>query len=72
MVATHTQFVADCVFPHTNHQILTASGDGLTALWDIEDGTKIQECHHTNSLNIVSQKLNIISEFPNARCHFRH
>ena len=38
----HTQFVADCVFPHTDNLLLTGSGDGTTALWDIETASMIQ------------------------------
>ena len=42
VVAMHTQFVADCVFPHTDNLLLTGSGDGTTALWDIETASMIQ------------------------------
>ena len=38
----HTQFVADCVFPHTDNLLITGSGDGTTALWDIETASMIQ------------------------------
>ena len=49
----HTQFVSDCVFPHTDNLLITGSGDGTTALWDIETASMIQGSHHTNELNIV-------------------
>ena len=42
VVAIHTSFLSYCTFPHSEHQLLTASGDGTTALWDVESTTMIQ------------------------------
>jgi WD40 repeat protein len=42
VVAIHTSFLSYCTFPHTDHQLLTASGDGTTALWDVESTAMIQ------------------------------
>ena len=62
----HTQFVADCVFPHTDNLLITGSGDGTTALWDIETASMIQVSYLdvtplryrlNNILKIVYQKI---------------
>lgn len=41
-VATHTSYMSCCVFPNTDRQILTGSGDGTCALWDVESGQLLQ------------------------------
>ncbi|XP_041984781.1 guanine nucleotide-binding protein subunit beta-5 [Aricia agestis] len=41
-VATHTSYMSCCLFPHTDRQLLTASGDGSCALWDVESGQLLQ------------------------------
>ena len=42
VVAIHTSFLSHCQFPHSDNQLITASGDGTTALWDIENASMIQ------------------------------
>uniref|UniRef100_A0A2H1VZ39 SFRICE_028441 n=1 Tax=Spodoptera frugiperda TaxID=7108 RepID=A0A2H1VZ39_SPOFR len=41
-VATHTSYMSCCLFPNTDRQILTGSGDGTCALWDVESGQLLQ------------------------------
>uniref|UniRef100_A0A1E1WCF4 Uncharacterized protein n=1 Tax=Pectinophora gossypiella TaxID=13191 RepID=A0A1E1WCF4_PECGO len=41
-VATHTSYISCCLFPNSDRQILTGSGDGTCALWDIESGQLLQ------------------------------
>ncbi|XP_038211459.1 guanine nucleotide-binding protein subunit beta-5 [Zerene cesonia] len=41
-VATHTSYMSCCLFPNTDRQMLTGSGDGTCALWDIESGQLLQ------------------------------
>ncbi|CAG9564389.1 unnamed protein product [Danaus chrysippus] len=41
-VATHTSYMSACLFPNTDRQLLTASGDGTCALWDVESGQLLQ------------------------------
>lgn len=41
-VATHTSYISCCMFPHTERQLLTGSGDGTCALWDVESGALLQ------------------------------
>ncbi|KAI8420569.1 hypothetical protein MSG28_009025, partial [Choristoneura fumiferana] len=41
-VATHTSYVAACVFPRTERQLLTGSGDGAAALWGVGSGQLLQ------------------------------
>lgn len=41
-VATHTSYVSCCLFPNTERQLLTGSGDGSCALWDVESGQLLQ------------------------------
>ncbi|XP_075981702.1 guanine nucleotide-binding protein subunit beta-5 [Anticarsia gemmatalis] len=40
--ATHTSYMSCCLFPNTDRQILTGSGDGTCALWDVESGQLLQ------------------------------
>lgn len=44
-IATHTSYLSCCRFFNTDTQILTGSGDGTCALWDVESGTMIQSFH---------------------------
>ncbi|XP_037873698.1 guanine nucleotide-binding protein subunit beta-5 [Bombyx mori] len=41
-VATHTSYISACLFPNTDRQLLTGSGDGTCALWDVESGQLLQ------------------------------
>lgn len=41
-VATHTSYMSCCLFPNTDRQLLTGSGDGTCALWDVESGQLLQ------------------------------
>ncbi|XP_045777498.1 guanine nucleotide-binding protein subunit beta-5 [Maniola jurtina] len=41
-VGTHAGYVAAVLFPNTDRQVLTASGDGTCALWDVESGQLLQ------------------------------
>ncbi|KAM8894205.1 guanine nucleotide-binding protein subunit beta-5b [Spinachia spinachia] len=47
-VAMHTNYVSGCTFTTSDMQILTSSGDGTCALWDVESGQLLQSFHgHT-------------------------
>ncbi|XP_037613836.1 guanine nucleotide-binding protein subunit beta-5b [Sebastes umbrosus] len=47
-VAMHTNYVSGCTFTSSDMQILTSSGDGTCALWDVESGQLLQSFHgHT-------------------------
>ena len=72
VVAMHTQFVADCAFAHDDHLLITGSGDGTTAVWDIENANRVQESRNKNSVNIFCQKVSLFSGFSFSRCHFCH
>ena len=52
VVAIHTSFLSHCQFPHSDNQLITASGDGTTALWDIESTSMIQVKNHKSLLKI--------------------
>uniref|UniRef100_H3CXZ5 Guanine nucleotide binding protein (G protein), beta 5b n=1 Tax=Tetraodon nigroviridis TaxID=99883 RepID=H3CXZ5_TETNG len=48
VVSVHTNYVSGCSFVNTDMQILTSSGDGTCALWDVESGQLLQSFHaHT-------------------------
>ncbi|KAI5751846.1 hypothetical protein M8J77_011341 [Diaphorina citri] len=50
-VATHTSFISCCIFPNSDQQILTGSGDCTCALWDVESSQLLQSFHgHTGEL----------------------
>jgi len=53
VVAIHTSFLSHCQFPHSDNQLITASGDGTTALWDIESTSMIQAFHSPDSILAV-------------------
>ncbi|XP_054159021.1 guanine nucleotide-binding protein subunit beta-5-like isoform X2 [Oppia nitens] len=44
-VGTHTSYMSCCLFPGTDQQILTGSGDSTCALWDVECASLIQSFH---------------------------
>ncbi|XP_034416303.1 guanine nucleotide-binding protein subunit beta-5b isoform X1 [Cyclopterus lumpus] len=47
-VAMHTNYVSGCTFTSSDMQLLTSSGDGTCALWDVESGQLLQSFHgHT-------------------------
>ncbi|KAL5243228.1 hypothetical protein ACI65C_010638 [Semiaphis heraclei] len=50
-VGTHTNFMSCCLFPNSDQQILTGSGDATAALWDVESGQMLQSFHgHTGDI----------------------
>ncbi|XP_026462471.1 guanine nucleotide-binding protein subunit beta-5 [Ctenocephalides felis] len=44
-VGTHTSYMSCCIFPNSDQQILTGSGDSTCALWDVESGQLLQNFH---------------------------
>ncbi|XP_063045008.1 guanine nucleotide-binding protein subunit beta-5b isoform X1 [Engraulis encrasicolus] len=47
-VAMHTNYVSHCTFTLSDMQVLTSSGDGTCALWDVESAQLLQSFHsHT-------------------------
>ena len=47
-VGTHTSYMSCCLFPGSDNQVLTGSGDATCALWDVESGQLLQSFHgHT-------------------------
>lgn len=44
-VGTHTSYMSCCLFPNSDQQILTGSGDSTCALWDVESGQLLQSFH---------------------------
>uniref|UniRef100_A0A8C5AQY9 Guanine nucleotide binding protein (G protein), beta 5b n=1 Tax=Gadus morhua TaxID=8049 RepID=A0A8C5AQY9_GADMO len=56
-VAMHTNYLSGCSFTNSDMQLLTSSGDGTCALWDVESGQLLQSFHgHTAdvlSLNLA-------------------
>ncbi|KAH9421839.1 guanine nucleotide binding protein (G protein), beta 5 [Dermatophagoides pteronyssinus] len=44
-VGTHTSYMSCCLFPGSDQQILTGSGDSTCSLWDVECATLIQSFH---------------------------
>uniref|UniRef100_A0A336MMH3 CSON003877 protein n=1 Tax=Culicoides sonorensis TaxID=179676 RepID=A0A336MMH3_CULSO len=50
-VGTHTSYMSCCIFPRSDQQILTGSGDSTCALWDVESGQLLQSFHgHTGDV----------------------
>jgi len=49
VVGTHTSYTSCCLFPGSDNQILTGSGDATVALWDIESGSVLQTFHGHSS-----------------------
>ncbi|CAH1279864.1 unnamed protein product [Diabrotica balteata] len=48
-VGTHTSYMSCCIFPNSDQQILTGSGDSTCALWDVESGQLLQSFHGHSS-----------------------
>uniref|UniRef100_A0A3Q2Z7U0 G protein subunit beta 5 n=2 Tax=Hippocampus comes TaxID=109280 RepID=A0A3Q2Z7U0_HIPCM len=47
-VAMHTNYLSACTFTNSDMQLLTSSGDGTCALWDVESAQLLQSFHgHT-------------------------
>nr|XP_023672959.1 guanine nucleotide-binding protein subunit beta-5a-like [Paramormyrops kingsleyae] len=44
-VAMHTNYLSACCFTNSDMQILTSSGDGTCALWDVDSGQLLQSFH---------------------------
>ncbi|CAG0914349.1 unnamed protein product [Notodromas monacha] len=44
-VGVHSSYVSCCLFPNSDQQILTGSGDSTCALWDVESGQMLQGFH---------------------------
>ncbi|KAM7285053.1 guanine nucleotide-binding protein subunit beta-5 isoform X1 [Ixodes scapularis] len=44
-VGTHTSYMSCCLFPNSDQQILTGSGDSTCALWDVECSQLLQSFH---------------------------
>ncbi|KAK3570338.1 hypothetical protein QTP86_017280 [Hemibagrus guttatus] len=55
-VAVHTNYLSSCSFTNSDMQILTASGDGTCALWDVESGQLLQS-FHGHSADVLSLDL---------------
>ncbi|KAJ8925660.1 hypothetical protein NQ315_009505 [Exocentrus adspersus] len=52
-VGTHTSYMSCCIFPNSDQQILTGSGDSTCALWDVESGQLLQN-FHGHSADVMS------------------
>lgn len=52
-VGTHTSYMSCCLFPNSDQQILTGSGDSTCALWDVESGQLLQN-FHGHSADVMS------------------
>ncbi|ENN72007.1 hypothetical protein D910_08678 [Dendroctonus ponderosae] len=52
-VGTHTSYMSCCLFPNSDQQILTGSGDSTCALWDVESGQLLQS-FHGHSADVMS------------------
>uniref|UniRef100_A0A671R5Z4 Guanine nucleotide-binding protein subunit beta-5-like n=1 Tax=Sinocyclocheilus anshuiensis TaxID=1608454 RepID=A0A671R5Z4_9TELE len=55
-VAMHTNYLSSCSFTNSDMQILTSSGDGTCALWDVESGQLLQS-FHGHSADVLSLDL---------------
>ncbi|XP_053479755.1 guanine nucleotide-binding protein subunit beta-5b isoform X2 [Ictalurus furcatus] len=55
-VAVHTNYLSSCSFTNSDMQILTSSGDGTCALWDVESGQLLQS-FHGHSADVLSLDL---------------
>lgn len=49
VVGTHTSYMSSCLFPSSDNQVLSGSGDATSALWDVESGTVLQSFLGHNS-----------------------
>lgn len=72
-VGTHTSYMSCCLFPNSDQQILTGSGDSTCALWDVESGQLLQSFHgHSGDVMAIDLAPNEtgntfvsgVSEFP--------
>lgn len=53
-VGTHTSYMSCCIYPNSDQQILTGSGDSTCALWDVESGQLLQSFHgHTGDVMAI-------------------
>ncbi|KAK9883973.1 hypothetical protein WA026_004909 [Henosepilachna vigintioctopunctata] len=52
-VGTHASYMSCCLFPNSDQQILTGSGDSTCALWDVESGQLLQS-FHGHSADVMS------------------
>ncbi len=52
-VGTHTSYMSCCLFPGSDNQVLTGSGDATCALWDVESGAVLQS-FHGHSADVMS------------------
>lgn len=58
-VGTHTSYMSCCLFPNSDQQILTGSGDSTCALWDVESGQLLQSFHgHSGDVMSIDQAPN--------------
>jgi guanine nucleotide-binding protein subunit beta-5 len=58
-VGTHTSYMSCCLFPNSDQQILTGSGDSTCALWDVESGQMLQSFHgHSGDVMAIDQAPN--------------
>merc|ERR1712223_496046 len=48
-VGTHTSYMSCCLFPGSDNQVLTGSGDATCALWDVQSGAVLQSFHGHNA-----------------------
>uniref|UniRef100_A0AAY4CTI0 Uncharacterized protein n=1 Tax=Denticeps clupeoides TaxID=299321 RepID=A0AAY4CTI0_9TELE len=55
-VAMHTNYLSSCTFTNSDMQLLTSSGDGTCALWDVESGQLLQS-FHGHSADVLSLDL---------------
>ncbi|KAI5611368.1 guanine nucleotide-binding protein subunit beta-5b [Silurus asotus] len=55
-VAVHTNYLSACSFTNSDMQLLTSSGDGTCALWDVESGQLLQS-FHGHSADVLSLDL---------------
>lgn len=55
-VGTHTSYMSCCLFPGSDNQVLTGSGDATCALWDVESGQVLQS-FHGHSADVMSVDL---------------
>ncbi|XP_050427158.1 guanine nucleotide-binding protein subunit beta-5a-like [Adelges cooleyi] len=62
-IGIHRHFISCCLFPNTDHRILTGSGDTTVALWDVESKTLLQSfSEHTRdimSIDVLPSDRNI-------------
>ncbi|KAI2798584.1 guanine nucleotide binding protein (G protein), beta 5 [Blomia tropicalis] len=69
-VGTHTSYMSCCIFPNSDQQILSGSGDSTCALWDVECATLVQSFHgHTGDvMSIDASPSEMSNSFVSAGC----